>query len=89
MRTQAHWQVDILSFSDAATPQMLASLEMLDMTKLYTVKLMLGTEYVSRGERRKVMRLQKKMSCILEELRIYLELATSTHYLHHPLHNDG
>ena len=48
---------------------MLASLEMLDMVKIYTVTLMMGTNDVSRGESRKVMRL----SCILEELRIYLD----------------
>ena len=57
---------------------MLASLEILDMTKMYTVTLMLGTNDVSRGEQRKVMRLQEKMSCILEELRIYLDLAILT-----------
>ena len=77
-RIQAHWQVGILSFSGAATPHMLASLEMLDMTKMYTATLMLGTNNVSRGEQRKVMRLQEKMSCILEELRIYLDPAILT-----------
>ena len=78
-RIQAHWQVGILSFfSGAATPQMLASLEMLEMAKTYTVTLMLGTNDGSRGEQRKVMRLQEKMSCILEELRIYLDPAILT-----------
>ena len=72
-RIQAHWQVGILGFSGDATPEMLPSLEMLEMAKIYTVTLMLGTNDVSRGEQRKVMRLQEKMSCILEELRIYLD----------------
>ena len=54
-------------------PQMLASLQMLEMGKIYTVKLMMGTNDVSRDEARKKMRLQDKVSCILEELRIYLE----------------
>ena len=74
----AHWQVGILSSSGAAKTQMLASLEMLDMTKIYTVTLLLGTNDVSRGEQRKVMRLQEKMSCIPEELRIYLDPAILT-----------
>ena len=60
-----------LEFSGAATPQMLASLEMLDMVKMYTVTLMMGTNDVSRGGSRKVTRLHEKMSCILEKLRIY------------------
>ena len=72
-RIQSHWQVGVLSFSGAATPQMLESLEMLDMVKMYTVTLMMGTNDVSRGESRKVMRLHEKMSCILEELRIFLD----------------
>ena len=49
-RIQSHWQTGVLSFSGAATPQMLASLEMLDMVKMYTVTLMMGTNDVSRGE---------------------------------------
>ena len=77
-RLQAHWQVGILSFSGAATSQMLASLEMLDMTKMYTVTLMIGTNDVSIGEQRKLMRLQEKMSCILKELRICLDPAILT-----------
>ena len=71
-RIQAHWQVGILSFSGAATPQLLASLEMLEMGKVYTVTLMMGTNDVSRGELRILMRLLGKVSCILEELRIVL-----------------
>ena len=59
-------------------PQMLASLEMLEMWKMYTVTLMVGTNDVSRAESRKMMRLQDKVSCILEELRIYLDLAILT-----------
>ena len=57
---------------------MLASLEMLDMVKMYTVTLMMGTNDVSRGVSRKVMRLHEKMSCILEELRIHLDPAILT-----------
>ena len=77
-RIQSHSQVGVLSFSVAATPQMLASLEMLDMVKMYTVTLMMGTNDVSRGESRKVMRLHENMSCILEELRIYIDPAILT-----------
>ena len=61
-RIQSHWQTGILSFSGAATPQMLASLEMLGMARMQTVTLMMGTNDVSRGESRKVMRLHDKMS---------------------------
>ena len=43
-----------MSFAGAATPQILATLEMLGMTKVYTVTLMIGTNDVSRGEPRKV-----------------------------------
>ena len=74
-RIQANWQVGILSFSGAATPQMLSSLKTLEMGTMYTVTLMLGANDVSRGEQWKDMRLQEKMSCILEELRIYLDPA--------------
>ena len=77
-RIQSHWQVGVLSFSGAATPQMLASLEMLDMVKMYTVYLMIGTNDVSRGESRKVMRLHEKMNCILQELRIWFDPAILT-----------
>ena len=69
-RIQSHWQTGVLSVSGAATPQMLASFEMVGMAKMYTVTLMMGTNDVSRGELRKVMRLHDTMSCILEELRI-------------------
>ena len=68
-RIQSHWQTGILSFSGAAMPRILASLEMLGMARVYTVTLMIGTNDVSRRESRKVMRLHDKMSCILEELR--------------------
>ena len=77
-RIHAHWQVEIMSFSGAAAPQMLASLELLEMTKIYMVTLMLRTNDVSRVEQRNVMRLQEKMSCILEEMRIYLDPAILT-----------
>ena len=78
IRTQSHWQTGILSFSGAATPQILASLEMLGMARVYTVTLMIGTNDVSKGESRKVMRLHDKMSCILEELRIQTDPAIFT-----------
>ena len=77
-RIQSHWQTGVLSFSGAATPQILASLEMLDMVKMYTVTLMMGTNDVCRGESRKIMRLREKMSCILEELRIQMDRAKLT-----------
>ena len=77
-RIQSHWQTGILSFAGAATPQMLATLEMLGMARVYTVTLMIGTNDVSRGESRKVMNLHDKMSCILEELRIQMEPAILT-----------
>ena len=77
-RIQSHWQTGVLSFSGAATPQMLASLEMLDMLKVYTVTLMMGTNDVSRSESRKVIRLHAKMSCILEVLRIQMDPAIHT-----------
>ena len=77
-RIQSHWQTGVLSFSGAATPQMLASLEMLGIARMYTVTLMMGTNDISRGESRKVMRLHDKMSCILEELRIQMDPAILT-----------
>ena len=51
-RIQSHWQTGILSFAGAATPQMLATLEMLGWARVYTVTLMVGTNDVSRGEAR-------------------------------------
>ena len=72
-RVQSHWQTGILSFAGAAKPQMLATLEMLGMARVYTVNLMVRTNDVSRGEARKVTRLHDKMSCILEELRIQMD----------------
>ena len=72
-RIQSHWQTGILSFAGAATPQILATIEMLGMTKVYTVTLMIGTNDVSRGEPRKVTRLHDKMCCLLEELRIQMD----------------
>ena len=77
-RIQSHWQTGILSFAGAATPQILASLEMLGMARVYTVTLMIGTNVVSRGESRKVMRLHDKMRCILGELRIQMDPAILT-----------
>ena len=77
-RIQSHWQIGILSFAGAAMPQILASLEMLGMARVYTVTLMIGMNDVSRGESRKVMKLHDKMSCILEELRIQMDPAILT-----------
>ena len=77
-RIQSHWQTGVLSFSGAAMPHMLASLEMLGMARMYTVTLMMGTNDVSRGESRKIMRLHDKVSCILEELRIQMDPAILT-----------
>ena len=72
-RVRSHWQTGILSFAGAATPQMLATLDMLGMTKVYTLTLMIGTNDVSRGEARKITRLHDKVSCLLEELRIQMD----------------
>ena len=72
-RIQSHWQTGILSFAGAPSPQILGSLDMLGMTKVYTVTLMIGTNDVSRGEPRKVTRLHDKMCCLLEELRIQMD----------------
>ena len=77
-RIQSHWQTGVLSFSGAATPQMWASLEMLGMKKMYMMTLMMGTNNVSRGESRKVMRLHDKMRGILKELRIQMDPAILT-----------
>ena len=83
-RIRAHWQVGILSFSGAAMPQLLASVQTLEMGKIYTVTLMMGTNDVSRGEARKMTRLQDKVSCILEELKI-LPGTSNPHHLHRSL----
>ena len=50
-----------------------ASLEMQELGKIYTVTLTMGTNDLSKGESRKMMRLQDKLSCILEELRVYFD----------------
>ena len=60
----------ILSFSGAAMPKTMASLEMLELKKIHTVTLMMGTNDVSR----KRVRLPEKVGCILEEGRIFLDL---------------
>ena len=49
-RIQSHWQTGILSFSGAATPQMLTSLEMLGMARMYTVTLIMTCPEVSQGK---------------------------------------
>ena len=66
---------------------MLATLDMLGMTKVYTVTLMVGTNDVSRGEARKVTRLCDKMSCLLEELRIQMGPHPADG-MHGPLQHD-
>ena len=43
----------ILSFSGAAMPQMLASLQVLEMGNIYTVTLIMGTNDVSRERGKK------------------------------------
>ena len=72
-RIQSHWQTGILSFAGAVTPQILPTLEMLGIARVYTVTLMVVTNDVSRGEARKLTRLDDKMSCIFEELRIQMD----------------
>ena len=52
-RIQAHWQVGILMFSGAVMPQMLASRQMLKIGKIYTVKLMMGTNDVPGARQEK------------------------------------
>ena len=42
-RIQSHWQTGVLSFSGTVLPQMLASLEMVGMAKMYRVTLMMGS----------------------------------------------
>ena len=54
-------------------PQILASLEMLKKRKIHTVTMIMGTNDVSRGEARKMTRLPEKVSCLLQEMRIYLD----------------
>ena len=48
------------------------------MVKIYTATLMKGTNDVSRGESRKVMKLHEKMSCTLQEVRIWFDPAILT-----------
>ena len=64
-RIQPHWQVVFLSFSGAAVLQILASLEMLEVRKIHMVIMMMGTNSVSRGESRKMMKLAEKVRCLL------------------------
>ena len=59
-------------------PQMLALLETLEVGKIYTTILMMGTKDVSRGESRKMMRLQDNVNFLLEELRVYFDPAVLT-----------
>ena len=54
-------------------PQILVSLEMLQVRKIHTVTMMMGTNDVSRGESRKMTKLPEKVSCLLQEARIYLD----------------
>ena len=54
-------------------PQKLASLVVLEVRKIHTVIMMMRTNNVSRGESTKMMRLPEKMSCLLQEVKIYLD----------------
>ena len=72
-RVKAHWQVGVLSFPGAAMPQLLASLEMLEVRKIHTVTILMGTNDVSRGDWRKITMLPEKVSCLLQEVWIYLD----------------
>ena len=67
------WQIGVLSFSGAATPQMLVSPEMLEVRKIHPVTMMMGRNYVSRGDFRKMTEWPEKVSCLLQEARIYLD----------------
>ena len=40
---------------------------------MHTVTLLMGTNDLSGGESRKMLRSQEKVSCIIEELRIFLD----------------
>ena len=59
-KVRAHWQRGVLSFSGAAMPQLLASLEMLEVRKLLAVTMMIGTNDVSSGESRKIRGYQRR-----------------------------
>ena len=58
--TLAGWSLELFWSSETAD---VGVLEMLDMVKMYTAALIMGTNDVSRGESRKVMRFHEKMSC--------------------------
>ena len=58
----------------SSPPQpMYASLEMLDVRKIHRVTMMMGTIDLSRGESRKMTQLPEKVSCLLQEARIFLD----------------
>ena len=62
-----------LSFSGAVISQMLASLEMLEVRKIHTVTMMMGTNDVSLGELRMMMRLPEEVNCLLQVVKNYLD----------------
>ena len=66
------------SSTGGSQAQGIALLEMLEVRKIHTVTLMMGTNDFSRGESRKMMRLPAKVNCVLEELRIYLDPSVIT-----------
>ena len=72
-RVGRHWKIGVLRFSGAATPQMLASPEILEVRKIHTVTMMMGRNYISRGDFRKMTQWPEKVSCLLQEARIYLD----------------
>ena len=72
-RVGTHWQIGVLRFSVAATPQIVASPKMLEVRKIHTVTMMMSRNYVSRGDFRKMTQWPEKVSCLLQEARIYLD----------------
>ena len=44
-----------------------------EVRKIHTVTMMMGTNYVSRGDFRKMTQWPEKVSCLLQEARIYLD----------------
>ena len=72
-KNRAQRKIGVLSFSGAAMPPKLASLEILEVRKIHTVTKTMSMNSVSRGEYRKMTQLPEKMSCLLQEVRIYLD----------------
>ena len=71
-RIQAHWQVGVLVFLVVGVTGDAGG------GKSFMVILMMKTNDVSRGESRNMMRLPEKVSCFLEELRVYLDATLLT-----------